>query len=277
MTATVELPGFTQSAFTDGPFTHTVYRIGAGRAVLLMHELPGMTRACIGLAKEIAEAGFTVFMPLLFGEPYDDKGFGFFPQLCISREFKLFANGGGSPVVTWLKALARHALAECGGPGVGAIGMCLTGNFAIALMADEAVLAPVVSQPALPLTGAIPLIRTLVPGASAALGITIEQEQDAQKRAAQGVSLMCLRFSNDSISPVERFEALRRGFGAAFIPFLLGSPDGIDSGPQNPYGLQADAHSVLTGEYKDDLPLHPSRLARNAVLSFLQTRLHPAG
>jgi dienelactone hydrolase len=110
------VPGFSDFEFTDGGITHTVYRRGTGRrAVLLMHELPGMTPACIGYANELADT-FTVFMPLLFGAPNDDKGVAFIPQLCISREFNLFANGGGSPVVNWLRALGRHALAACGGP-----------------------------------------------------------------------------------------------------------------------------------------------------------------
>jgi len=267
------IPGFDSFPFTDGPFSHTVYRRGTGRAVLLMHEMPGMTAACIDFAAEIANAGFTVFMPLLFGEPYDDKASAFFPQLCISREFHLFANAGGSPVVTWLRALGRHALVACGGTGIGAIGLCLTGNFAIALMADAAVLAPVASEPALPLTPALPVLGALAPSSRAALAVTPEELAAAKQRGSQGVKLMCLRFSNDSISPSERFDALRTTFGAAFVPFLLGSPEGIDSAPGNPYGVRPGAHSVLTGEYKPDQPNNPSRLARNAVLGFLRERL----
>ena len=272
MTDAVAIPGFDAFAFTAGSYTHTVYRQGTGRAVVLMHELPGMTPPCIGLAREIAAAGFTVFMPLLFGQPNDDKGIGFVPQLCISREFRLLAGGVSRPVVDWLKALARMALGACGGPGVGAIGMCLTGNFAIALMADPAVLASVASQPALPFVAATPVIGTLMTAACASLALTPADQEAAQRRAAAGAQLMGLRFSNDSISPSARFTTMRETFGAAFIPFLLGAPDGINSAPGNPYGLCPRAHSVLTGEYKN-LPEHPSRLARDAVLAFLRNRL----
>ncbi len=264
------IPGFTSFDFRAGDIGHTVYRRGSGRAVLLMHELPGMTPACIGYANELAET-FTVVMPLLFGEPNDDKGAAFVPQLCISREFHIFAKGGGSPVVNWLRALGRRALQECGGPGV--IGMCLTGNFAIALMADEAVLAPVASQPALPITAALPLIGDIVAGSHAALAVTSDELAAAKQRAGQGAKLMCLRFSNDHISPSERFDALRTAFGPAFHTFLLGSNEGIDSSPGNPYGLPTRAHSVLTGEYVPDRPDHPSRQARNAVSAFLRERL----
>lgn len=271
MPATIH--GFDNFEFTDGPFTHTVYRRGTGLAVLLMHEMPGMSWPCIDLANEIAGAGFTVFMPLLFGQPGDDSNLKFFPRLCISREFHVFASGGGSPIVDWLRALGRHALAQCGGAGIGAIGMCLTGNFAIALMADPMVLAPVASQPALPIGPAFPVVGQLMPGERSALGVTPEQLAGAQQRAAQGVKLMCLRFSNDTVSPRERFDALRSAFGAAFVPFLLGSEEGINSAPGNPYDLRSGAHSVLTREYQPGDPEHPSRLACNAVLAFLSERL----
>lgn len=266
------IPGFEAFELTDGPITHTVYCSGEGRGVLLLHELPGMTAACIRWAEEIAASGFRVFMPLLFGAPNDDDGIGFFPQLCVSREFSIFASGGGSPVVTWLRALGRRALELCGGPGVAAIGMCLTGNFAVALMADEKVLAAVASQPALPITATIPVLGDIT-GSHEALGITDEELAAATARARAGVPLMCLRFSNDSISPVERFDRLRDVFGAAFHPFLLGSAEGIDSSPGNIYGLPQRAHSVLTGEYKAGDPNHPTRLARDAVLAFLHDRL----
>ncbi len=206
----------------------------------------------------------------------DDKGFLFVPQLCISREFDLFANGGGSPIVTWLRALGRYALKECGGHGVGAVGMCLTGNFAIALMADDAVLAPVASQPALPLTAALPVFGDIAAGSHEALAVAPEDLAAAKLRADKGVRIMCLRFSNDSVSPVERFDAMQKAFGTSFVPFLLGSEKGIDSSPGNPYGLRPRAHSVLTGEYRENEPNHPSRLARNAVIAFLLERLGPS-
>jgi len=267
-----DIPGFLGFEFTDGDITHTVYRRGSGRAVLLMHELPGMTQECIEYANELAQM-FAVYMPLLFGKPYDNSNVKFVPHICISKELAALSNGGGGTLVGWLRALGRKALQDCGGPGIGAIGMCLTGNFAIALMADETVLAPVASQPALPITAAVPVLRAVMPGARAALGLTPEQLAAAKQRAAQGVPLMCLRFSNDRISPAERFDALRTTFGTAFRPFLRHSTKGIDASRDNPYGLKQNAHSVLTGEYNSDPPDNPMRQARDAVREFLKERL----
>src|SRR5262249_39059452 len=129
------IPGFDEFAFTDADITHVVFRKGAGPGVVLMHELPGLTQECIRLAEAISDDGFTVHLPLLFGDPGDHHPVQFLAQLCVSHEFAIFAAGGGSPVVTWLRALCRRAKADCGGPGVGVIGLCLTGNFAISLMA----------------------------------------------------------------------------------------------------------------------------------------------
>lgn len=36
-----------------------------------------------------------------------------------------------SPVIAWLRALAKSLHAEVGGVGVGAIGMCFSGGFAL--------------------------------------------------------------------------------------------------------------------------------------------------
>ena len=90
----------------------------------------------------------------LFGEPMrpPERGYALriIAKSCISKEFRVLAANESSPIVDWLRALARHAHAECGGRGVGAIGMCFTGNFALAMMLDAPVLAPVLSQPSLP-------------------------------------------------------------------------------------------------------------------------------
>jgi hypothetical protein len=67
--------------------------------------------------------------------------------ICIHREFNVWYTGKSSPIVEWLRALARKAHADCGGRGVGAIGMCFTGGFALAMMTESTVVAPVLSQP----------------------------------------------------------------------------------------------------------------------------------
>ena len=69
---------------------------------------------------------------------------------CVSREFANWATSTTSPITVWLRALARAEHERCGGPGVGAVGMCFTGGFALAMMVDDELIAPVLSQPSLP-------------------------------------------------------------------------------------------------------------------------------
>ena len=249
---------FTYFEFADGGIAHRVYRKGSGPAVVLMHEAPGMASATIALGEEIASHGFTVFMPLFFGRPGENRLLFNSLRLCVSREFHVFAARGGSPIVNWLRALCRAAWAECSGPGVGVIGMCLTGNFAIALMADGSVLAPVASQPSLPVA--------FTSRGHAALGVTDSELAAAKSRCAAGVPLLCLRFSNDRSIPRERFEALRAAFGAGFRGIE------IDSAPGNAHDLPPKAHSVLTLDFVDREG-HPTRQARDRVLGFLAEQL----
>ena len=55
--------------FQDGPWTRPVYRRGAGPAVIVIHEMPGLHPLVIRFADRVAAAGMTVFMPSLFGDP----------------------------------------------------------------------------------------------------------------------------------------------------------------------------------------------------------------
>ena len=245
--------------FSEGAIVHTVFRQGSGPGVVLTHELPGMTRRCIDLAGELARE-FSVYLPLLFGKPGDYAPLRSFFRLCIGREFRLFASGGGSPIADWLRALARRVHRECGGPGVGVVGMCLTGNFAISLMAEPAVLAPVASQPSLP----IALSRS----GRGALALSEAELRAAVARARSGVALLGLRFSEDRLCPRERFAGLRRALGPSFQAIE------IDSSPGNAWGIPRGAHAVLTDGFVDQ-DGHPTRAARDAVLAFLRERLNP--
>lgn len=217
-----------------------------------------MTTACISLAEVVADSGFCVHLPLLFGEPGDNRPIPFIAKLCVSREFRLFAKKGGSPIVDWLRALCRKVKADCGEPGVGAIGLCLTGNFAIALMADDAVLAPVASEPALPLFAC-------TESAKRAVAVTDEELDGARVRCASGVPLMCLRFSGDRKSPQQRFEAISSALGPEFRGIVITSPDAN-------HHISRRAHSVLTRDFVDE-PNHPTRAARDQVIDFLKTQL----
>ena len=131
-----------------------VYRAGSGPAVIVMSEMPGITPAVAGFASRVADAGLTAVMPHLFGDDGRAATVGYtlssFARGCISREFTVMAQGRTSPIISWLRALAVAEHATCGGTGVGAVGMCFTGGFALGMMVDDVVVAPVLSQPSLP-------------------------------------------------------------------------------------------------------------------------------
>src|SRR5271156_2974925 len=135
--------------------TKVVHVAGSGPAVIVMTEMPGISPHVARFSRWVRDAGFTVYMPSLFGRdgavPGTEEGVAVFQRACMSAEFRAFAANESSPVTMWLRSLARHAHEECGGPGVGAIGMCFTGNFALTMMLESSLLAPVLSQPTLPL------------------------------------------------------------------------------------------------------------------------------
>lgn len=256
-------PGFEVATFTDQGRTHEVFRGGSGPAVVVVHEIPGLHPGVVDFGRRLVDAGYTVYLPSLFGRP----GVPFTAgaalrsvlRTCVAREFSVFADRT-SPVAHWLRALAAKAHAECGGPGVGAVGMCFTGGFALAMAVEPAVLAPVLSQPGLP--------APLTARKRAALGLDAPDLAQVAERARQGLCVLGLRFSDDKGSPAERFETLRRTLGDAFEGIE------IDSSPGNPHGIPARAHSVLTVDLVDE-PGHPTRAALDRVIAFLTERLRP--
>ncbi len=256
------LEGFTSAPFDHGGAERTVYRRGDGPGVVVMHEIPGITPEVARFARIVADDGFRVYLPHLFGTPDKPLSTGYLvgqmARACVSREFSVLARRASSPITDWLRALCRHAHAECGGPGVGAIGMCLTGNFALALMVDECVMAPVLSQPSLP----FPLSRSH----KEALHVSDADLEIVRKRAAGGCGVLGLRFTSDPLVPEERFARLRRELGDGFESVE------IDSSPGNPYGLPRSAHSVVTTELVDEAG-HPTREALDRVLGLFRTRL----
>src|SRR5918911_53517 len=149
------LEDFARRDITLNEVAKVVYVAGAGPAVIVMTEMPGISPHVARFSRWVRDAGFTVYMPSLFGRdgavPQADEGAAVFQRACMSAEFRAMGANASSPVTQWLRALARLAHGECGGPGVGAIGMCFTGNFALTMMLEPAMLAPVLSQPSLPL------------------------------------------------------------------------------------------------------------------------------
>src|SRR5450631_2394616 len=258
------LTDFEHSPFSHAGETRLVYRVGSGPAVIVMSEMPGITPAVAGFARAVAASGLTAVMPHLFGEDGRDPSVGYtvssLARACISREFIVLATGRTSPVIGWLRALAAEEHQRCGGPGVGAVGMCFTGGFALGMMVDDVVVAPVLSQPSLP----FPVSRSR----RRAVGLSESDTRRVQERALAGTCVLGLRFSGDTWSPPERFEHLRELLGDAFVAVEL------DSTPGNPHGHKKMAHSGLT-EDLDDRPGSPTRDALDQVLSFFRERLAP--
>ncbi len=256
------LGDFETFEFSHDGATRTVYKQGSGPGVVVMHEIPGITPPVAEFARRVAAAGFTVYMPHMFGTPEKPLSIpyavGQIARACVSREFAVFAKNESSPITDWLRALCRKAHGECGGPGVGAIGMCLTGNFALALMVDEAVMAPVLSQPSLPFG--------ISAAHRAAIHVSDGELEIIKKRAAAGCGVLGLRFSADPMCTGERFDTLRRELGDGFEAIE------IDSGRGNPSGLTRAAHSVVTTDLVDEEG-HPTRQALDRVLSFFAQRL----
>jgi dienelactone hydrolase len=264
-----DLSDFEQTTFTHDGASRTVYRLGSGPAVIVMTEMPGISPKVAGFARKVAAIGCTAVMPNLFGRPgYDATAHGRFAPIqyglssigkaCISREFTVLATQQTSPIIDWLRALARDEHARCGGPGVGAVGMCFTGGFALAMAADPVLLAPVLSQPSLPF-GITKRHRASIDCSPADLDVV------KGRCAAEGLKVIGMRFKGDRFVPAERFQFLREQLGDAFVSVELEDADA------NPDALMRP-HSVLT-EHLIDEPGQPTRTALDAVLELFRTKL----
>jgi dienelactone hydrolase len=258
-----ELEGYTQTTFTAEGKTRDVYETGSGPAVIVIAEIPGITPEVADFGRKVAAIGCTAVLPRLFGEPGREASAAYALQsigpACVSKEFATFATGKTSPVTTWLRALARHAHEECGGPGVGVVGMCFTGGFALAMMVDEIVLAPVLSQPSLP----FPLTKKH----KRDLGISDADLARVKARCeTEDICVLGLRFTGDKVVPEARFERLRQELGDKFVGVEL------DSSPGNPHGHPRSAHSVLTAHLQDREGT-PTRNALDQVLELFRDKL----
>ncbi|RNM16151.1 dienelactone hydrolase family protein [Nocardioides pocheonensis] len=206
------LDGWTSGEHTHDGTTHATYRRGSGPGVIVISEIPGITPAVIAYADEVVAAGFTVVMPHLFGTPGGANGVlpvaRTLGRICVSREMSLLALGQTQPVADWLRSLARTLHAELGGPGVGALGMCFTGGFALAMMVDPSVAAPVLAQPSAPIA--------VTPRRSADLNLSPGDLAAVKARAAAGCEVLGLRYRSDPMVG-KRFTTLTRELGDAFL------------------------------------------------------------
>lgn len=244
-----------------------VYVAGTGPAVIVMAEMPGISPHVARFARWVREAGFTVYMPSLFGRdgavPTAEEGAAVFQRACMSAEFRALAANASSPVTQWLRALARFAHRECGGPGVGAIGMCFTGNFALTMMLEAAVLAPVLSQPSLPLKD------------PSGLEIGLDEIKAVRERLErEDLTVLAYRFEGDQICRAERFAAYASVLGDRFIGRVL--PDSAANTDVAPFFARhvPYPHSVVTQHLIDEAG-QPTIAARDEILAFFARRLAP--
>ena len=206
------LESWTAASHTADGVTHPTYRKGTGPGVIVIHELPGMTPGVIAFAEEVVARGFTVVMPSLFGRDEAPATMGetvrSIARVCVSSEFSMLALGRTTPVAGWLRSLARELHAELGGPGVGAVGMCMTGGYALAMLADAPVAAPVLAQPASP--------APVGKARGADLGLSPADLASVKAKVAAGCQVLGLRYKDDPAVGT-RFDTLRRELGGNFI------------------------------------------------------------
>jgi dienelactone hydrolase len=236
-----------------------VFVAGTGPAVIVMTEMPGISPQVARFARWIRDAGFTVWMPSLFGVPGRPLSMGYavgsMVRGCISAEFRAFSANASSPVTQWLRALAAHAHPLCGGKGVGAIGMCFTGNFALSMMLEPAMLAPVLSQPSLPL------------GRAGGMHIAPEELRAVKQRLdREDLTVLAYRFAGDSFCRGARFTAYREALGDRFEGRVL--PDSA----ANPDAPMKNPHSVVTLHLVDEQN-QPTRKAVDEIIAFFRKRL----
>src|ERR1700729_3301111 len=209
-----QLEDFEPRAITLDDVTKVVHVAGEGPAVIVMTEMPGISPHVARFSRWVRDAGFTVYMPSLFGRdgavPKVQEGVAVFQRACVSAEFRAFAANKSSPVTQWLRSLARLAHEECGGPGVGAIGMCFTGNFALTMMLEPAMLAPVLAEPTLPLHD--PAGIEIAPEELAAVRERLERDD---------LTVMAYRFEGDQFCKAERFAAYSQALGERFVARVL--------------------------------------------------------
>ena len=241
------LNGWEKGSFSAAGITRDTYRKGSGPLVIVVHEVPGITPKVTAFANEVVAQGFTVVMPDLVGTPGKEVSGGYalasLTKVCVSKEFSALALNKTSPIIGWLRALGRSLHQEVGGKGIGAVGMCYSGGFALGMMLDDHMLAPVLSQPSMP----FPFGKKR----AADLNLSPDDALVVKRRAAERCQVLGLRFTDDRFVGT-RFDSLRELLGDAFIAIELPSSKKTD-------------HSVLT-EQRDEASVQ-------RVLSFFREKL----
>jgi dienelactone hydrolase len=253
------LPGFVEETFRHSGDTRHVYVQGEGAPLLLLHELGGMSWATILLAQRVADRGFRVYVPRLFGGIGQLSGFKGVLQSCFGPDWDCSNPDGTSRILDWIHALVEDIGRRNADRRIGAIGMCLTGAFPLALMDVPQLRAAVLSQPALPLRGAAEKRHV-------ALGLSRSEIERAEKR--EDARFLAVRFSADDLCREERFATLKGLLGDRLETIV------IPSGPGTSF--PREAHAVLTGWY-DHRRESATRQAFEKIVTFLNACLASCG
>jgi dienelactone hydrolase len=275
--AAQELTGFSQFSFASAGIGHVVYYGGERHdpPLLLMPEISGLSPGLIGFAERLIAARYQVYLPWLFG-PFGERA----PRrnvlkLCISREFANLRAGVSSPITAWLRALAEHISAHNSSANVGAIGMCLTGAFAIPLVLNPKVTAAVAAQPSISCSLLFASLGIREPDKMRALNVSEEEIVEARRRLESGTAhLLAVRCRPDRICPAEKLERLRELF-----PVGLETREYYEPGDRNSLGQRP--HATFTKEFRlvpnlerDRAPAdYPARRAFADLVSFFDRHL----
>lgn len=230
--------------------THDVYILGEGhKIVIIIQELPGIGQETLALADRFRERGYVVVLPHLFGPLGRTSVMGnLLRVLCMRREFRVFARNQSSPVVDYLSGLCSAMKERYQVRGVATIGMCLTGNFAISLMANADVLAGFASQPSLPLFQ------------QNAFHMSDEEVKQVKQRLDEVGPMHCGRFEGDTFCTAKRFKLLDQAFNTDDQERIVF------------HELPGKGHSILTLDFVDEAG-HPTQQALQEVMDYFDREL----
>jgi dienelactone hydrolase len=241
---------FSANTKSGREIVHDVYSLGQGKICVIIQELPGIGQETLALADRLRKSGYRVVLPHLFGPLGKTSHLNLARVLfCMRKEFHLFAKNRSSPIVDWLAALCNHLKDQFQVSGVGVIGMCLTGNFAISLMANQSVLAAYSSQPSLPLFN------------QSGLHMFAEEMEKVKTRLDQPEMepMHCGRFEKDKLCKDAKLVSLDAEFNQDHPRIVL-------------HQLPDKGHSILTLDFVDD-PSHPTYQLLDKIIAYFDRQL----
>lgn len=240
---------FTATVSDKHHITHDVYSRGEGKVLIIIQELPGIGQETLSLADQFVTKGYKVILPHLFGPIGKTSIIGNLVRVfCMRKELKIFSTQQSSPIVDWLRALCNKAKNDNHVKGVAVIGMCLTGNFAISLMADDAVLASFASQPSLPVHR------------QAAIQLSADEIENIKHRLDELGQMHCARFEKDKICQSSKFDLYDKAF----------NQDGKER--IKLHTLPGNGHSILTLDFVDENG-HPTKKVLEEVMNYFDASL----